>query len=140
MNLTNLQRQLDEAKSLSAPKTAILWGHEGLPGMAVESILKSARNWNVVRMLGSQDDALLIREVEKIRPDIVFLIQGNCAGNFQSPTLLIQNFPEVKIIVVNPGNNLVEVYNKQRIWIQKANDLLAIIDDQPTSASHGGES
>jgi hypothetical protein len=35
----------------------------------------------------------------------------------------------MKIIIVNFENNLVEVYNKQKIRIMKATDLLSIIDE-----------
>jgi hypothetical protein len=129
MNLANLKRQLDEAKSLSAPRIAILWGQEDLLGGAIESFLTMAKNWRVVKILGCHDDNLLTQEVKKIKPDIVVINQGDYAGNFSPPIHLFQDLPNMKIIIVNFENNLVEVYNKQKIRIMKATDLLSIIDE-----------
>lgn len=139
MDLTKLNIQLDEARKIAAPKTAILWGREDLLGNAIESFLGMAKNWRVIKVCDCQDYNLLLREVEKTNPSIVIVHQSDYAKDFPPLVHLVQELPDLKVIIVNSENNMVEVYNKQQILIKKATDLLSIIDEHHTSAQGGGE-
>jgi len=136
---TELKRQIDEDEIPSSSKSAILWGREDLLGRAIESILNATHTWQVINLLGNHDAKLLACEVEKANPKIVFVNQGDSTDEFPPPLHLIQSFPDLKIIVINLDNNLVEVYKKQRIWIKEASELLSIVDEHSTSAPGGGE-
>jgi hypothetical protein len=136
---TELKRHIDEDGIPSTSKTAILWGREDLLGSAIESILNTTRVWQVINLLGSHDAKLLAREVEKASPKIVFINQGDSTDEFPPPLHLIQDLPDLKIIVINLDNNLVEVYKKQGIWIKEASELMSIVDEHPTSNPGGGE-
>lgn len=143
MSLTNLfselKRQLDDDGNPSTARSAILWGREDVLGTAIESLLQTACGWQVIKILGDQDAGLLAREVEKAKPKIVFINKGGSTEEYPLPLHLIQDFPDLKIIVINLDNNLVEVYNKQRIWIKEASELMSIVDEPPTSNPGGGE-
>lgn len=136
---TELKRQINEDGNPSASKTAILWGREDLLGSAIESILNATRNWQVINLLGSQDVKMLAREAEKANPRIIFVNQGDSTDEFPPPFHLIQYLPDLKIIVINLDNNLVEIYHKQKIWIKEASELISIVDDKPSSNPAGGE-
>lgn len=139
MDFTKLTRQLNEAKMIATPRTAILWGREDLLGKAVESILTADRNWHVIKVSGDSDFRTLTQEVERISPEIVIINQGPYTGDFPAPIQLIENFPELKVITVNPKNNLVEVYSKQKFCIKEVSDLLSVIDKNSNPTTSGGE-
>lgn len=134
-----LKRQLDEARKLATPRTAILWGPKDLLGEAIESLLTSAENWLVLRIYDTQDVRLLAQEVERAKPEIVIIHQGHCTENFAPPIKLIESFPELRIITINPENNLMEIYNKQIICIKGVVDLLSIIGERPDLKIQGGQ-
>jgi len=139
MNLSKLNQQLNEAKKAARPRTAILWGREDLLGKAVESILTADRNWQVIKVLGKPDIKALTQEVEKTKPEIIIINQGPCIEDIPALIQVIENLPEVKIISVNPDNNLVEVYTKQKVRIEEVSDLLSVIDKQSDLTTPGGE-
>jgi hypothetical protein len=139
MDLMKLNQQLNEAKRMAAQRTAILWGSEDLLGEALEAFLGPATNWRLIRILGSTDLDMLAREVEQSDPEIVIVNQGKSMEAFPIPIQLIRDYPELKIITVNSGNNLMEVYTKQEIWVKQASDLLSLIDHTCDSARDGGE-
>lgn len=139
MDFTKLTRQLNEAKMIATPRTAILWGREDVLGKAVEAILTADRNWQVIKVLGNPDVQALTREVELRKPEIIIINRGRCADGFPAPLHLIESFPELKIITVNPDNNVVEVYNKQKFCIEEVADLLSAIDKYSQSPPEGGE-
>ena len=139
MDIKKLERQLNDGKEPAAPRIAILWGHADLLGEAIESILTAARNWQVIKVLDNQDVEVLIQEVEKTHPEIVIINQGHCAHSFPVPIHLIEDFPKLRVITINPDNNLVEIYNKQEICIEEASDLLSVIDKHSHPTAPGGE-
>ena len=145
MNLSKLNKQLNEAKTNAAaqktarPRTAFLWGRADLLSEAIESILTADRNWRVIKALGNTDVKTLTQEVEKTHPEIVVINQGSGTDGSPLPTQLMESFPELTIITVNPDNNLVEVYNKQKFCLEEVSDLLAVIDKNSKSTAAGGE-
>jgi|APDOM4702015118_1054815.scaffolds.fasta_scaffold47981_2 hypothetical protein len=143
MSLTNLfselKRRLDDDGIPSTARSAILWGREDLLGTAVESLLHSAYGWQVIKLLGNQDAGLLAREVEKVKPRIIFINKGDCTEEYPPPLHLILDFPELKIVIINPENNLVEVYKRENIHIKEASDLLSIIESNLDSGLEGGD-
>ena len=138
MDITKLEGQLNDAKK-PATRTAILWGRADLLGEAIESILTMARNWQVIKMIDSPDVRVLTQAVEKFHPDIVIINQRSCADGFLPPIQLIEDFPELRVITVNPDNNVVEVYNKQEICIEEVSDLLCVLDKHSESTTKGGQ-
>jgi hypothetical protein len=143
MSLTNLfseiKRQLDEEGHPSTARSAILWGRDDLLATAIESLLHKTCGWQVIKLLGNQDAGLLAREVEKVQPKILFINKGDSTEEYPPPLHLIQDFPEMKIIVINPENNLVEVYKRENIHIKEASDLLSIIEGDVDSDLKGGD-
>lgn len=139
MDLLKLKQQLDDAKKTAIPRTVILWGRDDLLGEAVESILTADKDWRVVKLLGNPDVAALTQEVRDLKPEIVIINRGPCEERFPPLLQIIENLPEVKIITINPDNNLVEVYNKQKVRIEEVSDLLAVIDKNSKSTTEGGQ-
>lgn len=139
MEFTQLTRQPDEAKNIAPARTAILWGPEDLLGRAIESLLTAEKNWRVIKVLGKADVRAIAEAVEKARAEIIIINRGPCAESFPALLQVIENLPELKIITINPDNNLLEVYNKQKVCIEFVSDLLSVIDRNSKSPAEGGE-
>jgi hypothetical protein len=129
MDLMTPMGQLHETKKIAAPRTAILWGPKDLLAEAIESILTTASNWLVIKLSDSQDVNQLGREVERVKAEIVIINQSRGSENLPPPISLIENFPELRIITINPKNNLMEIYDKQTVCIKEVFDLLSIIGE-----------
>ena len=137
MNLTKLfeelKSQFDADGNTSTVRKAMIWGREDLLGGALESLLQATGHWQVIRISGNHDSEWLAQEVQKVVPRVLVIIRVDCDDKFPLPLHLIQTFSDLKIITVTPVNNRIEVYNRQKIWIKEASDLLSIIEEDADS-------
>ena len=109
-------------------KTIVLWGREDILSSSVELILTAHNDWKVFSISNEEKLDALIKVVDKLKPDVVIIHLGDCAGNLNLPTGLLQVHPGLKVITVNPNNNQLEVYSKQNIKVKAASDLIAAIE------------
>lgn len=114
---------------MEKPKTVILWGREDLLSQSMEFFLANKKEWEVIRISDNQNMRVLIDEVEKVKPDVVIIHQGDCAAYTHLPGLLLNGRPRLKVITVSLENNSMEVYNKKKVWVKSASDLLSVVDD-----------
>ncbi len=115
-------------RPMNKSKTVILWGREDLLGRGVEVFLNTRSEWEVIRISDKQGVDFLTQEVERVKPDVVIIYQGNCAEDVPVPMRLLQARPGLKVITVSLENNSVEVYNKQKVWLKEVSDLLSVIE------------
>jgi hypothetical protein len=134
----DLKKQFEDDES-SSLKTAIFWGREDILGGAVEALLKSLKKWKVMRIFHEKDTAVMTHKVESIKPDLLVVNQNEISGEIHSLVRLIRDCPELKIIAVNPVNNVIEVYDKHSMQIGKVSDLLSVIEEHPRPVLEGGE-
>lgn len=135
----DLKKHLDEDDRVSSTRTAILWGREDLFGDAVKTLLTSLGDWRVIRIFDEQGIETLTREVERSNPALVIVNQENAASDIQPLLRLIRGCPELRIIAINPADNLVDVYDKHMFRIREIADLLSIIEEPSKSQLEGGE-
>ncbi len=110
-------------------KTVILWGREDLLGLGVEFFLSTRSEWEVIRISDKQGADFLSREVARVKPDVVIIYQGDCAGDVPVAMDLLQNCPGRKVITVSLENNAVEVYTRQQVWLKQVGDLLSVVEE-----------
>ena len=128
--------------NMTKSKVAILWGCEDLLGSAVEQLLTTAKNWKIIRIYDESDANLLVREVERVNPDVVILHRSDYASSLLEPLKkLMVDHREMRLIAISLENNLVEVYNKQTVSIKEASDLLSVMEEHPSlyKNEQGGE-
>jgi len=109
-------------------KKIVLWGREDLLSSSVELFLTNQKGWQVISISDEEKFETLIRAVNKVDPDVVFIHQGDRAGNSNLPMRLLQDHPDLKVITFSLQNNLMEVYGKQNIIIESASDLIAVVE------------
>jgi len=109
-------------------KTIVLWGRGDLLSSSVELFLATQKGWHVFNLQNDENLETLIKTVDEISPDVVIIHQWDRAGVLNLPTNLLQGRPGLKVITVNPENNVLEVYSKQDITVQSASDLISVIN------------
>ena len=112
-------------------KSIVLWGREDLLSSSVELFLTNEKCWNVVSISNQESLDELIRTVDKLTPDVVIIQQGDLYSNLNLPAKLLQDHPGLRVIVINPHDNLMEVYSKQNFMATSASDLLSVVEADP---------
>jgi len=108
-------------------KRILLWGRGDLLSSSVELFLTKQKEWHVFNLLNDENPETLIKKVAELCPDVVIVYRWGYAGDLNLPTNLIQGRPGLKVIAVNPENNVVEVYSKQYITVKSASDLISVV-------------
>jgi DNA-binding NarL/FixJ family response regulator len=74
-----------------------------------------------------EDEAGLLREVERHHPDILILDETLRSKQLSELFRVFQDYPDLRILVINPKENVVHVYENQKIRVDRSADLLAAI-------------
>jgi hypothetical protein len=109
-------------------KSVMLWGAEDILSSSIENMLHEQEDWKITTIAngGELDDYILSGKYPK--PDIVITVQQeNQTFLSNLHVRLLQDHANITLIVINLESNLVEVYSKQKILIQKATDLMSFI-------------
>ena len=112
-------------------KTIVLWGQGDLLSSSVELLLRAQKGWKVVNIPNDDDLNTLTKAVDLFNPDVVIIHQGYSTGDRNLPTALLRNRPEVKVISLDPKDNLMEVYSKQNVIVKTASDLISAVEADP---------
>lgn len=114
---------------MKKPKTLILWGSDDLISQSVEHLLGGQENWTVLKISKERSIQNLVQEVERVKPKVVVITQMECDLDTLLPLRLIADHPELKVITVNLENNLLEVYNRQKVRVKEACDLISAVEN-----------
>ncbi len=121
--------EIEGKPPMNRTNTVILWGREDLLGRGVEFFLSTRSEWEVIRISDKRGIDFLTEEVERAKPDVVIIYQGNCIGDMPVPMQLLQGRPQLRVITVSLENNSVEVYSKHKVWLKEVSDLLSVVED-----------
>lgn len=129
MNLSALLGPIEnEDPNCSSLQKVILWGQDDLFTQAIESFLEARKTLNVTRIFSDQGEAQLVEQVKALHPAVVILYLGNCPPDEQLPIHILQNQPDLKVVMVSGENNQVQVFHKQNLTLREASDLLSILE------------
>ncbi|MGE5377791.1 MAG: hypothetical protein ACM3XO_22250 [Bacteroidota bacterium] len=107
-------------------RKAILWGRDDLLAQVIGSFLKNTE-WDVIRISSDGDVENLIREMKRVKPEVVIL----CRYKTDDSALALRLIEEqtcLKVITLGPDSNHTQVYSKQNIILGGSADLLSIIE------------
>ena len=116
-----------EDQTKRKPVTVILWGREDVIGQGVEFLLRSRKDWEVVRVLGDNDFSELAKAVELVNPKVVIIYQGDCSDDSQWALQLMKNRPGIRVITFSLENSSLEVFDRKKVWVKGVTDLLDIV-------------
>lgn len=94
----------------------------------VERLLKRERDLQVSG-IAYADDASFLQDVSALRPDVILL---NAEGPLDSMRILellsgLPSLVSLRLIVVRPDDNQIDVYEKKRVIVASRDDLLNLI-------------
>ena len=128
VNIETLWDQLRDMKN-TLERTFILWGEDDVLMRAVEVLLTVRGEWLLIRIKEDLDDLSLAQMVEEVTPDVLIVHQSALEGSVRLLIKFVQDYSKLKIITIGLENNQMEIYNKKRVCIKEASDLLAAIRD-----------
>ena len=111
-------------------KTAIFWCRNDLLAQAMEFFLTAKETWEVIRIPIERGADYLVKQANRISPDVIILYTGNCVNDPSLPVRLIQDQPNLKVVTVNLEDNQMQVYSKHSVTVRTAADLLTVIEDR----------
>lgn len=117
-------------KLILKSKKVIVWGRPDLLSWAVGFFLSARKEWEVTSLSNEHGIDGLIQQVEDIQPDAVIIYQHICARSAYIPAQLLSNYPDLTVFTVNPDDNSMEVYNKKKIYIHEASDLISVVEGE----------
>lgn len=138
ISIKPLGNQLRDMESILI-KTAVLWGQDDVLTRAVDNLLTADGGWKVIRLCGEADEAVLSKVMEQVTPEALIINKGSIASDAALLVNLIQAHPKLMIVTIGLEDNSMEIYNKHTIYLNKASDLLSVIDEQSYFISEGGD-
>ena len=125
----------------TSPRKIILWGSEDLLSQAVDLFLQTSQSLNVIRLSSEIGVEKLMRETQRINPDVVVLCRDKADDDSSLPLRLINEQACLRVITVGLESNLMQVYSKHNVILQGASELLSIVDSGhlPTCTSEEKE-
>ena len=108
----------------------ILWGCDDLMSKAIELFLATRSEWEVFRFSENDDVDFQLREIAILNPHVFIVSQEDNKNQTRLLLQIMQCHPDLKIIMVNPENNSIEVFNKHKVWVKEVSDLLSVIESR----------
>jgi chemotaxis response regulator CheB len=115
---------------MKTSKKAILWGHNDLLTKSMELFLTAGETWQVIKIPAVQGNACLLEQTRQLQPDVIILYAENYVEDPPLPMQLIQQQPNLRVIIVSLEENQIQIYSRQSIIVREAADLLSIIENR----------
>ena len=97
-----------------------------LLGAALQDLLTGEAELDVVG-ISPRDQVELVREIRRIRPDVVLLDENSCLTKPAKLLAFLENYPRLRLLLVNADDHLVRIYSKQEILVEHVPQLVNII-------------
>ncbi len=111
--------------------TVIVCGRDDVLRRAIELFISKTPGWEVITIQDAQVSGEVLQLVEKFRPKVVIIHEGDIRPSAEDetslPVLLIQKYPGLKVITISLENNELEVFNMQKVRIREIDDLLSAV-------------
>ena len=77
-----------------------------------------------------QEFESLIPPVENNQSDIVIIHQGEHDNLGDLPLQLLQEHADIRVISISLVNNVMDIYNRQRLLVKETSDLISAIENE----------
>jgi hypothetical protein len=111
-------------------KTIVVWGGQDILSSSIEFLCSAHDDWKVVSISNKQALDALFWDADATQPDIVIIHHGNDNEPAKLPLQFLQDHPAIKVITISLENNAMEIFSAQRVVIEQASDLIAVIENE----------
>lgn len=101
-------------------------GNISLLGAGIESLLAGEPDLIVIGKV-SDNKAELAGEIKRLQADVVILHEMGQTANPSDLLVLLEDYPGLRVVVISASDNLIYVYNKQRVLVAQTGDLIDAI-------------
>jgi DNA-binding NarL/FixJ family response regulator len=109
-------------------KRVLVFRGENLLAAGVESLLAREDDLLVLGVIDICEDGFSFEhEIELFHPSVVILDESSLATNFPFLYRILKKYPHLRVIVVDEGDNMVHIFDKQAIMVARSTDLLDVI-------------
>ena len=99
---------------------------EDLLSGGVVSLLRREEDFEIVTK-DIPDKSALASEIEGLKPDAVLINESFLFTYPASVLHLLQEFPELRVIVLDENQNLLHIYKTREVVVERSLDLIATI-------------
>lgn len=111
-----------------ALKRVLVVFSEFMLGVGIESLLQNEKEISVQSITLSQ---VLSGEFNHYQPNVVILDETVRFSDLRRVFELLQDCPELRVMVINLQDNRVSIYDKHEILISRSKDLVSAIQQVP---------
>jgi hypothetical protein len=111
-------------------KLVVVWGRENILCSSIQYLLAAKEGWTVVSVSNMQEFESLITPVENNLSDIVIIHQGEHGNLGGLPLQLLQEHADIRVISISLVNNVMDIYNRQRLLVKETSDLISAIENE----------
>jgi DNA-binding NarL/FixJ family response regulator len=109
-------------------KRVLVFRGENLLAAGVESLLAREDDLLVLGVTNICEDGFSFdHEIELFHPSVVILDESSLATDFPLLYEILKKYPQLRVIVVDEGDNMVHIFDKQVIMVAQSTDLIDII-------------
>jgi DNA-binding NarL/FixJ family response regulator len=109
-------------------KRVLVFRGENLLTAGVESLLTRQDDLLVLSVANNCDDAFSFEhEIELFHPSVVILEESSLSADFSFIYEVFKKYPQLRVIVVDEGDNLVHILDKRAITVAQSTDLIEVI-------------
>jgi DNA-binding NarL/FixJ family response regulator len=109
-------------------KRVLVFRGENLLAAGVESLLAREDDLLVLGVTNICEDGFSFEyEIELFHPSVVILDESSLAADFSFLYAILKKYPHLRVIVVDEGDNMVHIFDKQAIMVARSTDLVDVI-------------
>jgi DNA-binding NarL/FixJ family response regulator len=109
-------------------KRVLVFRGENLLAAGVESLLTREDDLLVLGVANNCDDGFSFEhEIELFHPSVVILEESSLSADFSFIYEVLKKYPQLRVIVVDEGDNLVHILDKRAITVVQSTDLIEVI-------------
>ena len=109
-------------------KAILLLGGNDLLSRSIEQMLSEKTDWEVMFVLTDQLPENVNSILEKLSPDVVVTQKGNNPRTSKALSVLFHSNPKLRLITITSDSNVMEIYNKEDVLMQSADDFFSAIE------------
>jgi DNA-binding NarL/FixJ family response regulator len=109
-------------------KRVLVFRGENLLTAGVENLLAREDDLLVLGVSDVFEDGFSFEhEIELFHPSVIILDESSLSTDFPFLYEILKKYPQLRVIVVDEGDNLVHIFDKRAIMVAQSTDLIEVI-------------